>query len=86
MGHANNRPALSHSGFNVEEPNGVNSRETPSSFKSIQSANQALDVRIEKLLDDVYGSASATDRSRRIEQLLRPLGVLSLSWLPMRLS
>jgi hypothetical protein len=41
------------------------------------AAGLASDTRIEELFGQVYGSAQATERSLLLEQLLRPLGVLS---------
>jgi hypothetical protein len=45
---------------------------------SNESAALASDVTIAQLVGEVYESAPAVDRGRFLEQLLRPLGVLSL--------
>jgi len=45
---------------------------------SIEPGRQSVDITIPQLVGEVFEAAPAVDRSHLLEQLLRPLGVLSL--------
>jgi hypothetical protein len=56
----------------------MDSRRMPSAATSDQPVGQASDVTIPELVAEVYEAAPAAERGRLLEELLRPLGVLSL--------
>jgi hypothetical protein len=56
----------------------MNSHRAPSHAGADQPVGQASDVTVAQLVAEVYEAATAVDRGRLLEQLLRPLGVLSL--------
>ena len=56
----------------------MNPNATPNLPASDKSGCQVSEASIAQLVGQVYESAPAAERSRLIEQLLRPLGVLSL--------
>lgn len=53
--------------------------EVPASLASSGAAGKVPDIRIPELVAEVYEAAPAAERGHLLEQLLRPLGVLSLA-------
>lgn len=53
--------------------------EVPASVASSGAAGKVPDIRIPELVAEVYEAAPAAERGHLLEQLLRPLGVLSLA-------
>ena len=56
----------------------MNPLQTQNDAAPSEAIGQATDITIPELVAEVYEAATATERGRLIEQLLRPLGVLSL--------
>jgi hypothetical protein len=56
----------------------MNADQTPSDACSVEPIGQLADITSPQLVAAVYEDAPATERGHLIEQLLRPLGVLSL--------
>lgn len=50
----------------------------PHSDPAVEPAEQTAEIVIPRLVADVYETATEDDRAHLLEQLLRPLGVLSL--------
>jgi hypothetical protein len=53
-------------------------KDSPDAFSPNAQSGQALDVVIARLVGQVYETAPANERCRMLEQLMKPLGVLSL--------
>jgi len=56
----------------------MNTSPAPHSGPTDEPAEQSADIVIAQLVANVYESATPSDRAHLIEELLRPLGVLSL--------
>ena len=57
----------------------MNPHDSPSVVPSIHTNAKASDLTIPQLVGQVYASAPSSERSRLVEYLLRPLGVLSVA-------
>jgi hypothetical protein len=58
--------------------NDLNSDENSDLIPAIHPDERASELTVAELVGHVYACAPVTERSRMIEQLMRPLGVLSL--------
>ena len=56
----------------------MNPKDSPDAISPNAQSGQALDVAIAQLVGEVYETAPAIERCRMLEQLMKPLGVLSL--------
>ncbi len=56
----------------------MNPHATPSGVVSNASGCQSIDATVPQLVGEVFEAAPAAERGHLLEQLLRPLGVLSL--------
>lgn len=61
-----------------QEKSDMNPNHTPKPAGLTQSGGQVSELMIARLVGQVYEAAPATERSRLLEHLMRPLGVLSL--------
>jgi hypothetical protein len=61
-----------------QERGDMKAKDSPDAISLNSQSGQALDVAIAQLVGQIYETAPAIERCRMLEQLMKPLGVLSL--------